>query len=336
MTDLETATGRNLDNVGTIIPLTRKEAGMLAGANSQEYVILDERYRLYLKYKLLSITSECTYDDIIAAARMFWDGHLRYSEPSDEPASYHLDAYVQDQWQDVGDLLRAPAIRSAGVGTGITVHFPEVKSSLRIGGQESVNAEMPLTVVADVFSFEASLRIGGGMGILPDVTVPPIEDALRMESTLRLGGRARLISEVAAHPAADRLIMENTVRVGRAAVEIVSRSIPPAADTVLFERTLHLGGTAAIVTTLPIAGNTLIFRGGVNIGFTAELSVKLPVPIALEVHTFPPMENHQSFGVLAEIQTVIGLPQREDIFINTIRTGGLEESAVFIPVPEIK
>ncbi|MBQ9347321.1 MAG: DUF2612 domain-containing protein [Oscillibacter sp.] len=418
-TDLQTATGKNLDNVGTIIPLSRKEAGMLAGANSPEYVISDERYRLYLKYKLLSLTSECTYSDIIAAARMFWNGPLRYSEPSDEPASYHLDAYVQNPWQDVGDLLRAPAIRSAGVGTGITVHFPEVESGMRIGGQESVDSEMPLTVVDDVFSFEAALHIGGGMGITPGVTVRPIGDALRMESTLRLGGRARLISKVAAPPEADSLSMENTVRLGGAAGEMVSRSVAPIADALLFESTLRLGGTAAIVTTIPIAGDTLLFLGEVGVGGAAELSVKLPVPIAPEiitipidlpyrsgiiaelitricipnaadtpepdaairigvlperitgigipteqdalkltgavhigtameiaatlpiltapdVHTLPQMESAQASGVLAEIQTVVGVPQQEDIFISAIRTGGLAENAVSIPVPEIK
>ncbi|MBR1497760.1 MAG: DUF2612 domain-containing protein [Oscillospiraceae bacterium] len=60
-TDLDTATGQNLDYVGTIIPLTRKEAGILAGTYNPEYVISDERYRRFLKYQLMVNTSECNY-----------------------------------------------------------------------------------------------------------------------------------------------------------------------------------------------------------------------------------------------------------------------------------
>ena len=57
-TGIDTAVGQNLDLVGTIIPLTRKEAGEMAGIGVLEPVISDERYRLFLRYQLLRNTSE--------------------------------------------------------------------------------------------------------------------------------------------------------------------------------------------------------------------------------------------------------------------------------------
>ena len=133
-TDLETATGRSLDYLGSIIPLSRKEAGLLAGLNNPEYVISDERYRQYLKYQLLVNTSECTCFDIVEAARMFWDGSLRYTEPPEEPASFHLDVQIDEEHGSAETLLRIPMLRSAGVGAGIHVNLPERECELRVGG----------------------------------------------------------------------------------------------------------------------------------------------------------------------------------------------------------
>ena len=57
LTEFDTATGQNLDMVGTIIPLSRKEAGILAGINVEDPVISDERYRQFLRYKNLVNTN---------------------------------------------------------------------------------------------------------------------------------------------------------------------------------------------------------------------------------------------------------------------------------------
>ena len=71
--DLDTAVGQNLDYVGTIIPLSRKEAGELAGINDTDPVISDERYRQFLRYKLLVNTNECTYYDLMEGLALLWD-----------------------------------------------------------------------------------------------------------------------------------------------------------------------------------------------------------------------------------------------------------------------
>ena len=90
-TDLDTAMGQNLDYVGTIIPLTRKEAGELAGLNVEEPVMSDERYRQFLRYKLLVNTNECTYYDLMNGLALLWDvSPIYYIEDPDLPATIIL------------------------------------------------------------------------------------------------------------------------------------------------------------------------------------------------------------------------------------------------------
>ena len=90
-TDLDVATGQNLDYVGTIIPLTRKEAGELAGIGVTDPVISDERYRQFLRYKNLVNTNECTYYDLMDGLALLWDvSPIYYIEDPDLPATIIL------------------------------------------------------------------------------------------------------------------------------------------------------------------------------------------------------------------------------------------------------
>lgn len=88
MTDIETATGKNLDYVGTIVSLSRKEAGELAGIRSDEPVMPDERYRQFLRYKSLADTSECTYYDMVSGIELLFKYEsIRYTEDPAHPAT---------------------------------------------------------------------------------------------------------------------------------------------------------------------------------------------------------------------------------------------------------
>lgn len=89
--DIDLATGQNLDYVGTIIPLSRKEAGELVNQRFHEPVISDERYRQYLRYKMLKNTSDCTYYDIMKAIEILWDvDRAYYYEREDRPATIFI------------------------------------------------------------------------------------------------------------------------------------------------------------------------------------------------------------------------------------------------------
>lgn len=116
LTDLDTATGYNLDMVGTIIPLTRKEAGELAGMSVTEPVISDERYRQFLRYKNLVNTNECTYYDLMEGLALLWNvSPVYYIENPDMPATIILTMPFLKPGGHVVRLGEVPMIKPAGV-----------------------------------------------------------------------------------------------------------------------------------------------------------------------------------------------------------------------------
>lgn len=126
--DLDTAVGQNLDYVGTIIPLTRKEAGELAEIGSIGPVLPDERYRQFLRYMALKNTSECTYYDIMYSIELLWDTkNIRYVEDPSRPATILIDLQRWDI-DTAGEPTegKSLAIRPAGVQLIYTVGYGAV------------------------------------------------------------------------------------------------------------------------------------------------------------------------------------------------------------------
>lgn len=132
-TDLDVATGQNLDYVGTIIPLTRKEAGELAGIGATAPVISDEKYRQYLRYKMLRNTSDCTYHDIMNAIEILWDvDKASYYERLDRPATIFIglpDVDIEDDDQAKG---KPTILRPAGVGFLYTARYSMIIDQSRL------------------------------------------------------------------------------------------------------------------------------------------------------------------------------------------------------------
>ena len=112
---VSTSVGVQLDGVGDIAVLSRKEAGILAGEEDSVEVLDDDTYRHYLLYKIFKNSCNCTYPDIMKAARMFWDLPLYYSEDIDIPATMILDTGEISSEYDIGPLMEAPILRAAGV-----------------------------------------------------------------------------------------------------------------------------------------------------------------------------------------------------------------------------
>lgn len=137
ITDLDTATGQNLDYVGTIIPLSRKEAGILAGINVDEPVISDERYRQFLRYTAFRNSSECTYEDIMKSVSILWKtSDLEYIEPPDRPATIliGLKTWDIDSVEDPSKW-KSLVIKPAGVHLYYTSGFFAVIDE---SGEESI------------------------------------------------------------------------------------------------------------------------------------------------------------------------------------------------------
>lgn len=116
-TDLESAYGQSLDYVGTIIPLSRKEAMAMFHTNQ---TLDDELYRKFLKFKLQRMTNECTYYDLVESMKnLFGFNVIYYKEPEDSPATIVLEIpdlmmTEENQW-----IFDYPLIKASGVGLKI-------------------------------------------------------------------------------------------------------------------------------------------------------------------------------------------------------------------------
>lgn len=116
ITDIDTAEGRNLDYVGTILSLSRKDAAELAGfKEDNEHTMSDDLYRKYLKYKRLLNTNDCTYYDMMEGLSLLvGDGEIYYLEKPNLPATVILRAPFFSKGKSSG-LARVPMVKPAGV-----------------------------------------------------------------------------------------------------------------------------------------------------------------------------------------------------------------------------
>lgn len=115
MTDIDRAQGINLDYVGSIVGITRKEVPSLF-KNPASIMVDDNLYRQAIKYKALRNTCECTYEDIVASLSLLWKTEqLSYSEPKDRSATICIR--MEDFDIDIEDpaASRTFAIKPAGV-----------------------------------------------------------------------------------------------------------------------------------------------------------------------------------------------------------------------------
>lgn len=120
-TDLDNAEGKQLDCVGDIVNLSRKDAGILAGLGMSAPVIPDERYRKLLTYKVLSNTSDCTYDDLMESLEILWKTEgIKYYEDPKRPATIYLILPKSD----ISDTLILPFERKLVVkASGVSVLY---------------------------------------------------------------------------------------------------------------------------------------------------------------------------------------------------------------------
>ena len=85
------AEGAQLDRIGDIVVLTRPESALYAGVIDFD-VIDDERYRLFLKYKALRNSNQCTFPELVAACKLLYGAEMvYYREEEDQPARFYLN-----------------------------------------------------------------------------------------------------------------------------------------------------------------------------------------------------------------------------------------------------
>lgn len=139
---LESAKGKQLDGVGDIVVLSRSQAGLLAGEKITFPVIDDDRYKKYLKYKVLKNTNTCTYYDIIYGLTMLYGKAIEpvyYSEDPDLPATIILEMPLLKPGGVPATLGDVPPIKAAGVAIQIMYRIKamvEIRSFITFGEYE--------------------------------------------------------------------------------------------------------------------------------------------------------------------------------------------------------
>lgn len=117
--DIQRSVGKQLDGIGDIVVLSRKEGGEMACETGSVYVLTDDEYRRYLFYKIWKNSCECTYSDIMRAIRMFWDKPIYYSEDPSEPATITLQTDDFGPDDDISVIMHTPFVKAGGVKINI-------------------------------------------------------------------------------------------------------------------------------------------------------------------------------------------------------------------------
>ncbi len=113
---METATGQQLDYCGDIVGISRVESALYC-ENVDFDIIDDERYRLFVMYKALRNSTQCTYDEMIAGCKLLFNADpIYYSESEANPASFILSIGA-NMSEELLELLSSStmAVRASGV-----------------------------------------------------------------------------------------------------------------------------------------------------------------------------------------------------------------------------
>ena len=195
---VEKAVGKQLDGVGDIAVMTRKEAGQLAGNPIPFEVIDDDTYRQYLIYKILKNTCDCTYPDIIKAFKMFWDYPLYYTEDPEQPATMIFDTGELPGDVDTTPLFKTPLIRAAGVTLKLyartSVEMDTAWLRIRSGLGYAVTVTT-LPTLERIIDYGAKVRVGSGVQTITEDTLPGIERDYKFSHKLRIGTSVQSVAQ---------------------------------------------------------------------------------------------------------------------------------------------
>ena len=195
---VDKAVGKQLDGVGDIAVMTRKEAGQLAGNPIPFEVIDDDTYRQYLIYKILKNTCDCTYPDIIKAFRMFWDRPLYYTEDPEQPATMIFDTGELPGDVDTTPLFKTPLIRAAGVTLKLyartSVEMDTAWLRLRSGLGYAVTVTQLPTLEREI-DYGAKVYARSGIQTITEDTLPGIERDYKLHHKIRLGTSFQRVSQ---------------------------------------------------------------------------------------------------------------------------------------------
>lgn len=189
------AHGIQLDRIGEIVEMTRKQATLVSNKIESvddieksgnitdvtlmnfikenfntyypEIALEDSEYSEYLYYKIFLNSSYCTYDDVIKSLKMFWTKTpIYYQEKPEEPATIFLSTPELKPEKNARLFFLAPVVKAAGVrlfreaATVDEVRTPRVYAG---GGLFSgvIQSELPYLIIEHKYdkTLSASSRL---------------------------------------------------------------------------------------------------------------------------------------------------------------------------------
>ena len=120
LSSFDAAIGAQLDGIGDIVVLSRPESALYAGGIDFD-VIDDDRYRIFLKYKAMRNSSQCTFPELVAACKLLYDAEtVYYWEDEAYPATFFLNIGAKFN-EEILKLLQSSqlTIKPAGVAANV-------------------------------------------------------------------------------------------------------------------------------------------------------------------------------------------------------------------------
>lgn len=122
-TDIDKSSSKQLDMIGNIVSMSRKDATAIVRKASDTY-LSDDVYRQVIKYKILKNNCECTYYDIMHAIELLWNtDYITYIEDVNKPAMIELalpEVGIDSMDPALGRIL---SIKPSGVGLLYTIAY---------------------------------------------------------------------------------------------------------------------------------------------------------------------------------------------------------------------
>ena len=154
---LDGAVGKQLDNIGDIVGLSRLEAGELACESESVYVLSDDDYRTYLRYQIMLNTNNCTYRELMSGLETIWGvSPVYYSEETDAPATIIFNVPLSSLTGETLKIDSIPTVRPAGVralfryyaqaDTALT-YLPACVSGIRQFMSATIHGDMRATTI---------------------------------------------------------------------------------------------------------------------------------------------------------------------------------------------
>jgi len=170
--------------------------------------------------------------------------------------------------------------KPAHLATSIEIVFPEIESTLHVGGSTGNHTIISIPREPDVYDFQNTLRTGGSVGAIASVGVREEPDVYDFRDTLHAGWSVGAAASVSVPKAPDVYDFRDTLHTGGSTGAVASVGMQEKPDVYDFQNTLHTGGDAAAGASIAIPGKSddYDFNGMLHAGGAPALQAARPIP----------------------------------------------------------